>query len=186
MTTTQATTTETTTIHPWEKAGLGKAPFRWMGVSRKVGPIRIIDKDGLEWMIGAEGQPMGTCAFCGQGIAECHKIRSADGKDFTVGCDCVAKVHAKGERVLADAQNASRKLRNAQARKRNAAKADDSAAELEALLTDPSLRAKLAAKPSAYAWKAAEGATALDDAEWLASRCGHTGRVKLIKQLKAA
>jgi hypothetical protein len=186
MNTTQATATETAThIHPWEKAGLGKAPFRWMGVSRKVGPVRIIDKDGLEWQIGAPGQPMGTCDFCGQGIAECHAIRSADGKDFTVGCDCVRKVYVKGERVLTQVEKASRDLRNEKARKRCAAKADESKAELAALMADESLRAKLAAKPSAYAWKAAQGGTALDDAEFLAGGCGHTGRVKLIKSLKS-
>lgn len=172
-------------LHPFEKAGLGKAPFRCVGMTRKVGPLRFVGKDGLEWSVGADGQPMGTCDFCGTGIADCYEIRSADGKEFIVGCDCVAKTCAKGERVLAEVERKAKDLKNAAARKRNAAKAEASEAELAALLSNPELRAVLASKPSAYAWKAAEGATALDDAEWLASRCGHSGRTRLIRQLSA-
>jgi hypothetical protein len=172
-------------IHPWQAAGLGLAPFRWIGVERKVGPIVTVGKDGLEWSVGAPGQPMGTCAYCGQGIAECHEIESADKKRFIVGCDCVARVHAKGDKVLTAVEKASRDLRNAAARARNKVKSDDSLAQVRALLADEVNRAKLSAKPSAYAWKAAQGLTALDDAEWMANQCGHSGRVRFLKRLRA-
>lgn len=173
-----------THLHPFEKAGLGKAPFRCVGMTRKVGPIRFVGKDGLEWSVGAPGQPMGTCDFCGTGIADCFEIRSADGKDFIVGCDCVAKTCAKGERILTQVQKLARDKRNAAAKARRDAAAERSAARVAELLADEALRAKLAAKPSQHAWKAAQGGTALDDAEWLASRCGHVGRAKLIETLE--
>lgn len=173
------------TIHPWEKAGLGRAPFQWLRVSRRVGPIRYIGKDGLEIQVGAPGQPMGCCAYCGEGIAECHEICSADGKRFIVGCDCVRRVSAPGSKVLTDVERASRDLRNKAARKRTAKAAKVSKARVAELLADEALCERLRAKPSAYPWKAAEGATALDDAEWLAEHAGHAGRVKLIKQLEA-
>lgn len=82
-------------IHRFEAAGLGKAPFKWVGVSEQRGPIkRTIN--GIEVEVGSAGQPMGTCAFCGTGIAECHSIKSADGKTFIVGSDCVLKTGDKG------------------------------------------------------------------------------------------
>lgn len=179
-------------IHPWEAAGLGKAPFRWLGCEVKVGPIRIANADGTTTEIGAQGQPMGSCAYCFQGIAECHAIKSADGKVFTVGCDCVRRVYATdadfglADRVLAKVENASKKLRNEKARARHAAKAATSETELAELLADETVRGKLAARPSAQAWKAEQGATELDDVEWLAPKCGHAGRVKLIARIKAA
>jgi hypothetical protein len=36
---------------------------------------------------------MGTCDYCGNGIANICHIKSADGKQFRVGCDCVNKVY---------------------------------------------------------------------------------------------
>src|SRR5688572_901771 len=70
------------TIHPFEKAGLGLAPFRFTGMSKNV----ISHGDGIT-------QPGGTCDFCGEGIMwECY-IRAADGKIFKVGNVCVAKTN---------------------------------------------------------------------------------------------
>jgi len=81
-------------IHAFERAGLGKAPFRCIGVEEKRGPITL--PNGLQ--VGAPGQAMGTCAFCSQGIAECYLIQNADKKQFTVGCDCVRKTGDAGMR----------------------------------------------------------------------------------------
>lgn len=173
------------TIHAFEKAGLGKAPFRYLGCRRLVGPIRMAQPDGTVLEVGAPGQPMGSCAYCFQGIAEIHSVKSADGKVFTVGCDCIRRVSEPGEPVLTKAEAASKKLRNEKARARHAAKAKCSKAELAELLADESVRGKLAALPSEFAWKAAKGGTALDDAEWLAPKCGHAGRVKLLARLRA-
>jgi hypothetical protein len=183
---TKTTETETTTLHPWERAGLGKAPYRWLGVRHLVGPIRIAQADGTTLEIGAPGQPMGSCAYCAQGIAECHSIKSADGKVFMVGCDCVRRVSEPGDAVLKAAEAAAKKRRNAAARARNAVKADASKARLAALLADESVRATLAGLPSEQPWKARDGGTRLDDVEFLARACGHTGRVKLIARIETA
>ena len=78
-------------IHVFERAGLGKAPFRIVGVEYRVGPIKIGEHNGVEIWAGSPGQPMGSCKFCGQGIAECWIIESSDGNRFDVGCDCVRK-----------------------------------------------------------------------------------------------
>jgi hypothetical protein len=68
-------------MHVFERAGLGHAPFRVVGVDYRRGPMH---------------EPIGTCDFCGQRIAECWLIRSADGRRFVVCCDCVAKTRDVG------------------------------------------------------------------------------------------
>lgn len=79
----------TKTIHPFETAGLGKAPFKFAGMYEDRGPKQY--PNGMT--VGAPGQPMGTCEYCGQGIALCCRIASADGKTFVVGSDCVEKTN---------------------------------------------------------------------------------------------
>lgn len=93
-------------IHPFEKAGLGKAPFRCVGVENRVGPINL----GGGMTSGAPGQPMGTCDYCGTGIANCFHIVSSDGKRFIVGCDCVARTDAKGCALRTEVDRELKKL----------------------------------------------------------------------------
>ena len=82
-----------TELHPFERAGLGRAPFRFLGMSVEVGPRRSVDPEtGVTLEIGSPGQPMGSCNYCGQGIAYCYHVASADDKRFIVGCDCVMKL----------------------------------------------------------------------------------------------
>lgn len=89
---------EPNTIHPFEAAGLGLAPFKLIGFDRKVGPIKM--EDGTE--VGAPGQPMGTCDYCGTGIADCYRIKSSDLKTFIVGCDCVLKLGRSDNRLVGE------------------------------------------------------------------------------------
>ena len=83
-------------MHPFEKSGLGKAPFRLVGHGTRIGPIRIPNPDGTTTEIGSPGQPMGSCKHCGMGIADCYVIRSSDGKEFEVGSSCVLKTDDPG------------------------------------------------------------------------------------------
>ena len=85
--------------HVFEKAGLGLAPFKVLRCETRVGPIRM--PDGTE--VGAPGQPMGTCDYCGTGIKDCYVIRSKDAKEFIVGCDCVLKAGDAGLKREVDA-----------------------------------------------------------------------------------
>ena len=69
-------------IHPFEKAGLGKAPFFYKGHSEKA----ISCPDGTV-------KPAGTCAYCGTAIRYQMHIASSDKNNFVVGCDCVQKLN---------------------------------------------------------------------------------------------
>jgi len=120
--------TNTNTTHAFEAAGLGKAPFQFVGAYELRGPITYTDpKTGVEVQVGSPGQPMGTCAYCGTGIAYCCTIQSADGRTFVVGTDCVERTHsADGRRapITEQSRAAVREL----IRERNAATAAAKAA----------------------------------------------------------
>ena len=67
--------------HKFELAGLGLAPFRFIGANEK----RITYPDG-------SSKAGSSCDYCATGIAlECW-VESADGKRFKVGCNCIEKV----------------------------------------------------------------------------------------------
>lgn len=164
------------TIHPFERAGLGLAPFRFVGMEHRVGPLLLAD--GTQ--VGAPGQPMGSCAFCGQGIAYCCQIESADGKRFIVGCDCVRKVSEKKERVLTDVERAIRDT------KRNEKWAKDLTrinAARERLAANPTL---LTDRPHPQPWRAERGETLRDSIEWYLSNAGMTGRLWAAREIELA
>lgn len=85
-------------VHVFEKAGLGKAPFTFIGMYVDRGPKNM----GNGYTVGSPGQPMGTCDYCGTGIANCCRIQSSDGKVFVVGTDCVEKTGDSGLRAQVD------------------------------------------------------------------------------------
>jgi hypothetical protein len=169
-------------IHPWEKYGLGKAPFAWLGVFEDIGPHKY-EHDGITTEIGSPGQPMGCCAYCGQGIAECHQIRSADGKQFVVGCDCVRRIESEGSPVYTSTERAHRDLANAKAKARSTARDKWVKSRLDEILADPTVVSAMSAKPSVYPAQSAKGATRLDDWKWLIGRCGMSGRARMLKNL---
>lgn len=80
--------TEQVTLHPFEIAGLGLAPFRFVSINKNIYSACV-----------GHSQPGGTCAFCGQGILYECVIRSHDGKVFTVGQDCVRKIRREDNRL---------------------------------------------------------------------------------------
>lgn len=90
------------TVHPFEVAGLGRAPFSLVGYSKEVGP-RVL-ADGTQ--VGAPGQPMGTCAYCSRGIAHVFKIQSSDGVESGVGCDCVLKLDREDNKLVSAVKKA--------------------------------------------------------------------------------
>lgn len=69
-------------IHPFEKAGLGIAPFRCTGVGENV----FVLPDG-------SAKAGGSCHYCGTGIRWEFYIQGVDGREFKVGCDCVEKTY---------------------------------------------------------------------------------------------
>lgn len=68
-------------MHPFQKSGLGLAPFRCVGVQENV------------YVSGGYAQAGGSCDYCGTGIRWEFLIRSADNRNFKVGCDCVEKTY---------------------------------------------------------------------------------------------
>lgn len=166
--------------HPWERAGFGKAPFQWLGCYEDIGPHKY--PGGLE--VGTPGQPMGCCDYCGNGIAECHKVRSADGREFIVGCDCVRKVNDEKSGVYQKAVRASMDRKNAKATKRRHDKSKRERAEIEAMLSDETFRAAASAIPHPQAWAAEKGETLLDSFTWMAKNAGMSGRARLLKAMR--
>lgn len=66
---------ELAALHLFERAGMGKAPFRVKGYSKTPGT---------------------TCDYCGTPCVYVALIESADGQKWKVGCDCVHKVGDAG------------------------------------------------------------------------------------------
>ena len=103
------TTEETTTkIHPWQRAGLGIAPFRYVGYELSV--YQAVPGDP-----NCPLQPGTSCDYCGQGIMHVCRIEDADGKRFKVGCDCVKKAFADtNKRLVKTVESAVKAAKKAQ------------------------------------------------------------------------
>jgi len=137
----------TVRAHRWELSGLGRAPFRYLGMY-----------ENRYDMGGGHSKPGGTCNYCGQGILYCFKVESADGKRFVVGCDCIAHCHDPAEKIVVQAKRALKEYKRAKAGEGRAAKrkaeaearqakwAADREANKTRLATDP-LYLRLSAQP---------------------------------------
>jgi hypothetical protein len=95
-----AATTESTWVHPFEAAGLGKAPFTVRGYQRLV--YQAVPGDP-----NCPVQPGASCDRCGQGTMHTYMIESADGVMSKVGCDCVERT---GDTELSAALRRARRL----------------------------------------------------------------------------
>ena len=164
--------------HRFETAGLGKAPFRYAGFYESRGPIRRTLPCGVVEEIGAPGQPMGTCDFCGQAIAICCVINSADGKQFVVGSDCVEKTGDRGivVKVKSDVNKRRTEMRKAAEELRIEAFAAE--------LSGEALRALLSSLPHPQEWRAKQGETLLDSVEWFMKNAGNAGKLKTIRMVE--
>lgn len=76
-------------IHPFQRAGLGFAPFRLLAVRRHAG---------------------GFCAYCGTLINHNFICADVDEREFAVGSDCIEKVNADVDhdpKLVRDAKRAA-------------------------------------------------------------------------------
>lgn len=104
--------------HVFERAGLGLAPYKFLGMEEKRGPIVTELGGGIRQMVGSPGQPMGCCQYCSTGIAYCYWLQSADGKKFYVGSECILKSGDAGLRkVVKDEQKKQRATKREATRK---------------------------------------------------------------------
>jgi len=153
-------------IHIFEKAGLGKAPFRFVGYEHRT----------YQACPGAPVQVGGSCEYCGQGICNFYNIESADGRRFHVGPDCVAKTGDAGlKKVVAEHVRRAREDKAARVRFRDRG-------TLAGMLCNEAIVERLAAAPHPRGFS---GLTALDWARWMFARAGATGTAATIKGIRA-
>lgn len=170
-------------IHAFEKDGLGRAPFSFVGIEYRIGPMLVGVHDGVESYVGAPGQPCGVCAHCGTGIAECCVIQDATGKTFIVGNVCVGKTGDGGLRVAV--KSALAKFKAEQRKTKEAEKL----ARLETLRGREDVAAMLSAHPHPLAEqtygpnknKPFEGKTRLDWALWNVTRGGTKAKLEVLR-----
>lgn len=157
-----------TKIHAFERAGLGKAPFRFVRFEVRK----------YQACPGAPIQPGTCCDYCMTGIMGVYWIRSVDGREFKVGCDCVAKT---GDAGLLKKVSAAKAKHN---RELAAARDERKTADIEAALADEGTRAKLVAKPHPHPYMASKGETLLGWVEFMMRCAGASGRARVAKVIK--
>jgi hypothetical protein len=167
-----------TTIHPFEAAGLGKAPFRYIGMENQALNAHGMRKIGETGGVEISTKPGGTCDYCGTYIVQMCNIVSADGNRFHVGCDCVGKV-GDPELVRVVEQDA-KKHRAALKANRDKARIAAATAKL------PAVQGTLNAQPHPSEWGAKNGKTLLDYVRWMLENAGNAGKLRAAKMIEDA
>jgi hypothetical protein len=159
-------------VHPFERAGLGLAPFRYVGMVHQ-------ETSYGQAVIGTIGgipvttQPGGSCDFCGHYIVDMFQVESADGKRFKVGCDCIHKVNQVAGSDVVDVD------------RKKAAIARDEARIALALANLPQAHA-LSSQPHPTTWRAREGETMAHWCRWTLTHGGRTGRLGAARLVEKA
>lgn len=155
--------------HVFEVAGLGAAPYTFLRAETKT----------YQAAPGAPVQPGSSCDYCGTAITIEFWVRSADGRVFKTGCDCIRKTCADSNdphtRSFLRAVTAAEKART---KAKAAAKVKSTVADLEALASDPAVGDQLAALPHPMGWA---GKSRLDWAAFMRKNAGHTGRTQVLR-----
>lgn len=150
-------------VHPFERAGLGSAPFRFLGM-----------RENVYSACPGHSQPGGTCDYCGTGIRYECVIGSADGRKFVVGTDCVRKAgDAKLVPLVASAERE---------RKRKAREAKELARIQSAWRTFRAHRDAFSREPHPNIMLAKSGRTLADYVEFLNARGMRKFFLKVIEE----
>lgn len=180
---TQNTLPASPASHPFERAGLGRAPFRYVGPVEQdmmYGEVILNRADFEKGAPAMTTKPGGSCAYCGTYIVQMFNVRSSDGNIFHVGSDCIAKVYGETHQITRAVKKAVSKHRKAQTDARNAAKIE----AVKALLASSEFLAKLSAQPSPNAARAEKlGETLSDWAVWMMAHAGTAGKLKVAKAI---
>lgn len=160
-----------TKIHPFEKAGLGKAPFRYVGVvAQEISHgQRVIGSVGGCAVTTKAG---GTCAYCHKYILNMFNVESSDGKIFHVGCDCICKVDAKLAPLV---EKDAKKL-----------KADREQARITAAKAALPEAHVLKSQPHPNPYHASNGKTLWHYVEWLFANGGKSGQLRAARMVELA
>lgn len=104
------------TVHVFEAAGLGKAPFKFIGLETSN------DREAVNMERKNAGQIYTTnfctsCDYCSQSIQNAYCVESSDGKRFKVGCDCIKKTGDKGlKKIISEIESKKRRIAKADKR----------------------------------------------------------------------
>lgn len=79
----------TQTIHCFQQAGLGIAPFQYVGMVDQ--NIQYGEATGIVNGVEFITKPGSTCDYCGTYILNIFRVKSSDGKKFKVGSKCIRK-----------------------------------------------------------------------------------------------
>lgn len=116
------------TVHAFEKAGLGKAPFRCVGMA-SIPSTGLLEANPDAYNNAMKMLPndvgCGTCDFCGTAIMHNFIIKGSGEGDrrFVVGSDCVARtgdaglvklVRAERLKIVREKREASRAMKRAE------------------------------------------------------------------------
>ncbi len=108
---------------------------------------------------------------------ECCVIRDSKGTMFIVGNVCVGKT---GDAGLFDT------VKRAINRKKTAERHEKEIAKIQAIkasLASDEIRAKLSSEPHPLEWKAEQGYTMLEWAEWMMFHAGNSGKMRVAKKI---
>jgi hypothetical protein len=155
-------------IHKFEAAGLGKAPFRFVGVVEKT----FKNGDGTE-------KAGSSCDYCSTGIRYEFWCVSSDNRKFKVGCDCIYKIEAT-TKLRSDVEKAELRVKKANQQARDAERIANAKAKLAANAD------LLANQPHPVDYLAKQGKTMRNYAEWLLANGGNAGRIRAAKMIDRA
>ena len=162
-------------IHRFEAAGLGKAPFRFIGVetnSDRAALNREAESNGLMFTTNY----CTSCDFCGMAINDAYRLQSADGNRFKVGCECVKKTGDAG--IVRQIDETRKRLAREKRHAREAARIVEGKAWIVAN------RARLEATPHPDKQRAARGDTLASMLDWFFTHAGTTGRLGALRAAK--
>ena len=168
MTTLYQSRTGQPKIHPYEQRGLGTAPYRFVGVRKNVySPVPEVQ------------QPGGTCSYCGTGILFEFCIRSSEGKEYTIGSECIRKVDSEiyqpSEFILA--------LRNHERDQRHDRETRQ-LAELTPIFFSPEYQQLFDGQPHPNKFYAEQGSTKWDYMKFCWNASGSRGKIAMGKMAK--
>lgn len=164
------------TIHAFEQAGLGKAPFRYVGMEYQeisYGQAVVGHAGGVP----ITTKPGGTCAYCGQYIVNMFGVESADGNRFHVGCECIRKTGDAGMMKLVDRDEKKRKKAQREAAEKRRKQRDRETCENEL----QGVAYLLAEKPHPNNYRAADGETELSYVKWMIDHKVYGTAAKIIR-----
>lgn len=107
-------------IHPFTDTGLGRAPFRFIGVWSYPSQS-LLEANPSAYNSEMAQKPdcvHGTCDHCGMPLTHFFMIQNADGKRYSVGSSCI---HKAGDGKLVTAAKAAERQRQRKVRQAKAA-----------------------------------------------------------------